>query len=638
MAAAGVTLPAYMDLTRPSTLQQPDWDERKFSAKEGIKLNSSELTIGNKAKLDADIKAENSIINLSGDLTHYIDKFDGSNTYDDGLKYRQDVERGNLLVRDVNFKNKIVMDSDSMLRVGGGTTKLKELVINGKNTAPIRSVVSGNDSLEIENLEVSGANKLSFEPNSKITKNLKIKNFSNENEPILDFKKVLTLGAGIKFDIDFESALKDNMTADKTYTLVSAQNIINKGAVFNTNQKIGDLFMNYAIKYGKITMSLSDKMAENPAITPGVQQNTNLPSLSDRENKILNILKNMPEYTNADSETVRKAALKAESEMKEISDSSLNLSIKALQNSNELVNSRLWQITQLRSKVDISKFKIAALESDFSPTTKMVYEAAEAQRERNNFWVNVNGAYFKNRQNGGDTKFYGTNIGYDRTYDEFIVGVNNGVNRAKFNTDRLKDDAKIYSFGAYGLFERGAHEVQSNLNLAFLNSKRSIDNSQKSSAKGKGVLSSTYYKYKISLSANGGYSQSIKPVVALELGVNSIDGFKNDRYNQKDISDFNAAIGVGVEYVMSSDKNAFTAQFLVKQSVYNSDNKSYISLNNSNEYVDYKLDNNKLSYKLNLTADTRVSENLAFSYQISTMLDDNKDYGISGGLKLEYKF
>ena len=138
MAAAGVTLPAYMDLTRPSTLQQPDWDERKFSAKEGIKLNSSELTIGNKAKLDADIKAENSIINLSGDLTHYIDKFDGSNTYDDGLKYRQDVERGNSLVRDVNFKNKIVMDSDSMLRVGGGTTKLKELVINGKNTAPIR--------------------------------------------------------------------------------------------------------------------------------------------------------------------------------------------------------------------------------------------------------------------------------------------------------------------------------------------------------------------------------------------------------------------------------------------------------------------------------------------------------------------
>ena len=81
-----------MDLTRPSTLSQPDWDERKFSAKDGIKLKSSELTIGKDTKLNGDITAKNSVINLSGELTHYIDKFDGSNTYDDGLKYRQDIE------------------------------------------------------------------------------------------------------------------------------------------------------------------------------------------------------------------------------------------------------------------------------------------------------------------------------------------------------------------------------------------------------------------------------------------------------------------------------------------------------------------------------------------------------------------
>ena len=641
IAAAGLSEPAYMDLTRPSTLSQPDWDERKFNAKDGIKLKSSELTIGKDAKLNGDITAKNSVINLSGELTHYIDKFDGSNTYDDGLKYRQDIESKNLLVKDVKFDNKIVMDSDSLLRVGGGTTKLKELVINGKDTPLAKDVLLGDGKFEVENLEVSGAQKLGFEPDSLIKKSLKIKSFGSENEPVLDFKKVLTLGAGMKFDVDFTAALKGGMALDKTYTLVSAQNIINEGAIFNNEQKFGDLFMTYVISDGKIVMKLSDKKGENPAVSSNVVQER-VSKFSQRENKILSMLKGTPEFVQAissgDDEALRKLAQKADKDMKEISTSSLKVSIKALQNSNELMNSRLFQVTQLRAKADISQFKLAGLESDIMPSAKMAYEAAEASRERNNFWANVNGAYFKDRQSDGDLKFYGTNIGYDRGYDEFILGVSAGVSKAKFRSNVLKDDAKIYSFGAYGLFERGPHEIQSNLNFAFINSKRSLDEAQKASVKGRGILSSNYYKYKISLSKSGEFEQSIKPLLALELGANGIDGFKNDRYDQKSINDFNVAVAAGVEYALNSDKNAFSVQFLVKQSVYNSENKSYVSLNNSSEYVDYKLDNNKLSYKFTLNSDTKLSENLVLSSQLSGMLDNDKNYGISGGLKIEYKF
>ena len=641
IAAAGLSEPAYMDLTRPSTLSQPDWDERKFSAKDGIKLKSSELTIGKDAKLNGDITAKNSVINLSGELTHYIDKFDGSNTYDDGLKYRQDIESKNLLVKDVKFDNKIVMDSDSLLRVGGGATKLKELVINGKDTPLAKDVLLGDGKFEVENLEVSGAQKLGFEPDSLIKKSLKIKSFGSENEPVLDFKKVLTLGTGMKFDVDFTAALKGGMALDKTYTLVSAQNIINEGAIFNNEQKLGDLFMTYAISDGKIVMKLSDKKGENPAVSSNVVQER-VSKFSQRENKILSMLKGTPEFMQAissgDDEALRKLAQKADKDMKEISTSSLKVSIKALQNSNELMNSRLFQVTQLRAKADISQFKLAGLESDIMPSAKMAYEAAEASRERNNFWANVNGAYFKDKISDGDLKFYGTNIGYDRGYDEFILGVSAGVSKAKFSSNILKDDAKIYSFGAYGLFEKGPHEIQSNLNFAFINSKRSLDEAQKASVKGRGILSSNYYKYKISLSKSGEYEQSIKPLLALELGANGIDGFKNDRYDQKSINDFNVAVAAGVEYALNSEKNAFSVQFLVKQSVYNSEDKSYVSLNNSNEYVDYKLDNNKLSYKLTLNSDTKLSENLVLSSQLSGMLDNDKNYGISGGLKIEYKF
>lgn len=641
IAAAGLSEPAYMDLARPSTLSQPDWDERKFSAKDGIKLKSSELTIGKDAKLNGDITAKNSVINLSGELTHYIDKFDGSNTYDDGLKYRQDIESKNLLVKDVKFDNKIVMDSDSLLRVGGGTTKLKELVINGKDTPLAKDVLLGDGKFEVENLEISGAQKLGFEPDSLIKKSLKIKSFGSENEPVLDFKKVLTLGAGMKFDVDFTAALKGGMALDKTYTLVSAQNIINEGAIFNNEQKFGDLFMTYVISDGKIVMKLSDKKGENPAVSSNVVQER-VSKFSQRENKILSMLKGTPEFVQAissgDDEALRKLAQKADKDMREISTSSLKVSIKALQNSNELMNSRLFVITRLRAKADISQFKLAGLESDIMPSAKMAYKAAEASRERNNFWANVNGAYFKDKKSDGDLKFYGTNVGYDRGYDEFILGVSAGVSKAKFSSDILKDDAKIYSFGAYGLFERGAHEIQSNLNFAFINSKRSLDDAQKASVKGRGILSSNYYKYKISLSKSGEFEQSIKPLLALELGANGIDGFKNDQYDQKSINDFNVAVAAGVEYALNSDKNAFSVQFLVKQSVYNSEDKSYVSLNNSSEYVDYKLDNNKLSYKLTLNSDTKLSENLVLSSQLSGMLDKDKNYGISGGLKIEYKF
>ena len=641
IAAAGLSEPAYMDLARPSTLSQPDWDERKFSAKDGIKLKSSELTIGKDAKLNGDITAKNSVINLSGELTHYIDKFDGSNTYDDGLKYRQDIESKNLLVKDVKFDNKIVMDSDSLLRVGGGTTKLKELVINGKDTPLAKDVLLGDGKFEVENLEISGAQKLGFEPDSLIKKSLKIKSFGSENEPVLDFKKVLTLGAGMKFDVDFTAALKGGMALDKTYTLVNAQNIINEGAIFNNEQKLGDLFMTYAISDGKIVMKLSDKKGENPAVSSNVVQER-VSKFSQRENKILSMLKGTPEFVQAissgDDEALRKLAQKADKDMREISTSSLKVGMKALQNSNELMNSRLFVITRLRAKADISQFKLAGLESDIMPSAKMAYKAAEASRERNNFWANVNGAYFKDKKSDGDLKFYGTNIGYDRGYDEFILGVSTGVSKAKFSSDILKDDAKIYSFGAYGLFERGAHEIQSNLNFAFINSKRSLDDAQKASVKGRGILSSNYYKYKISLSKSGEFEQSIKPLLALELGANGIDGFKNDRYDQKSINDFNVAVAAGVEYALNSDKNAFSVQFLVKQSVYNSEDKSYVSLNNSNEYVDYKLDNNKLSYKLTLNSDTKLSENVVLSSQLSGMLDNDKNYGISGGLKIEYKF
>ena len=40
----------------------------------------------------------------------------------------------------------------------------------------------------------------------------------------------------------------------------------------------------------------------------------------------------------------------------------------------------------------------------------------------------------------------------------------------------------------------------------------------------------------------------------------------------------------------------------------------------------------------NLMFSTEFSKNFAVSYQLSGMLDNDRSYGVNGGVKLEYKF
>lgn len=651
LAAAGLTLPNYMDLTRPSTFAQPDWDEREFSANGGIKLNSTELTIGKYAQVKSDINAIHSTINLGGEVKHYIDKFDGSNTYnssdsDDSLKYRQEIESQNLPVSEANFGHKITLDSYSKLRVGGAV-KLKELIINATNSAT--NSVIGSGKFEIENLTVNSQNLLTFEPDTIISKRLKITNLSNTNAPALDFKKILTLGKGMNFEIDFASAL--HLEEGKEYALINAGSIINQGASFNLDQKNGNKFIHYTIKDGKILLSLSDKKGQNPSVTPqvkpetkpnhnGSHQNQNLhenagskiAEFNEQQNQILNIVKN--QYKDRNISEIKQIVKKIDADMQEISKSSLDMSVHTLQTSNEIVNLRISNL--LFAKADFSEFKLAALESDVNSPVAIVYEAIEANKRKNNVWANINGAYFKNEKIDGKLKFYGTNIGYDRIYDDLIVGVNFGVNKAKFSSNNLNDDAKIYNFGAYGFYEYNTHEFQGNLNFTLIDSTRYANDFPKADVKSNGVLFSGYYKNKILLK-EGEYSHFMKPVFNVEFGKFKVNGLDNGAYKQKDINNFRSTLGFGAEYVLSGDKSSFIGQILVKKN-FDSENKTYISLSNSNKYVDYKLDNSALSYNLNLTTNLKITKHLGASCQFVGMVDNNKNYGLSASAKVEYKF
>ncbi|MGP1560595.1 MAG: S6 family peptidase, partial [Helicobacteraceae bacterium] len=307
--AAGVEPPSYMDLSRPSTLEQPDWDKREFKAGGGVDLGSnSELTIGKEAVLEGSLNAKSGTkINIAGELTggieaenssvtiggaaskgadgkqtitggkvggdinlksstltlgakikHYIDKHDGANTSNesdsnDKLKYQQEVSSKDLDFYSVEFAHKISLDSSSHIQMGGAmsSASLKDLVIAGSSTVGY-TPVKGDGKLTIENLEVSAEHSATFEPDTTVTKKFMIKSYKPGNNPVLQFSKALTLDK----DMNFELSLTSSLEKDKKYELLSASKITNYGAKFDKTKTTEGLYKNYTIENGKLYMTL----------------------------------------------------------------------------------------------------------------------------------------------------------------------------------------------------------------------------------------------------------------------------------------------------------------------------------------------------------------------------------------------
>lgn len=106
--AEGSKLPDWMDLSRPSTLEQPDWDHRVFKIG-NIDLQSSRLDVGREATLEGNIKADSSsAINFGGDIEHYIDKKDGENTTGNGFEYQQEAEKNKLKAETQKLANQTI--------------------------------------------------------------------------------------------------------------------------------------------------------------------------------------------------------------------------------------------------------------------------------------------------------------------------------------------------------------------------------------------------------------------------------------------------------------------------------------------------------------------------------------------------
>ncbi|EJK6279359.1 anticodon nuclease [Campylobacter jejuni] len=163
-------MPDYMDLSKPSTLNQPDWDSRNFNIKQGISLTNSTLTVGKAANLNANITADKtSQINFGG--KHFIDERDGKNIGGSGFSYYQLVKSGDLTnetYKDSSYSGTITANGTAITSKfanfapnlelkSGAKLNATNLTLNLTNTLNL----SGNSTATINNLVFQGVNDLS---------------------------------------------------------------------------------------------------------------------------------------------------------------------------------------------------------------------------------------------------------------------------------------------------------------------------------------------------------------------------------------------------------------------------------------------------------------------------------------------
>ena len=197
-SGTSAAMPNYMDLSKPSTLNQPDWDSRNFTIGSGITLKNATLMVGKAANVTADINADkDSQINFGG--KHFIDERDGKNIGGSGFSYYQLVTSGELNA------NELYKDSSY-----SGTIKAEGTTITSKffDFTPNLELSNGA-SLNAKHLTLTQSSTMNLTKSTAQVENLIFQGFQNGN----DFSNKFKLESGSTFSVT-QALSFDNSTFD----------------------------------------------------------------------------------------------------------------------------------------------------------------------------------------------------------------------------------------------------------------------------------------------------------------------------------------------------------------------------------------------------------------------------------------
>lgn len=334
--------------------------------------------------------------------------------------------------------------------------------------------------------------------------------------------------------------------------------------------------------------------------------------------------------------------------------SELGLSDQILLANDQSINARIAQVQYAQSRFNAAPLaglaRLASSDSkDIALALKSAQEAAQAVKEarkKNGAWLSVAGGGFAK---GGESRaamgFYGTNVGYDRTFsfgdDSLIIGAMAGFGGSNYYAQTLNDIAKVVNLGLYGLYQKGGNEIQSNLSFSMIMGERSLSGvlgSENLKANSLGLLSHTYYKYRFVLKKGEKFDSILKPMGLLSVGYNGIGAYTGASYKQHALNAFNLGLGAGVEYTLASAKSSYTLSFLAKQNVYSSADQIFVSLSNAQNFISYDLNPINLTFQLGFVGSAQLGRGFTLQYGLAGVADIKGSYGGKADIKLEYKF
>lgn len=174
-SGTSAAMPNYMDLSKPSTLKQPDWDNRTFKFGQGITLTNSALTLGRNATLEAKINATNSSILFGANAKHFIDNKDGANINGSGFGYYQLVESGVLIGEALKGANESIHYKGTITATGG---TIESHILNFNASLDLK----GGAKLTADYLTLTNTDSVSLDSTSSATtKTLKLQSVSDSN-------------------------------------------------------------------------------------------------------------------------------------------------------------------------------------------------------------------------------------------------------------------------------------------------------------------------------------------------------------------------------------------------------------------------------------------------------------------------
>ena len=189
-------MPNYMDLSKPSTLNQPDWDNRTFKFG-NIDLKSSNLTLGRNSYLESDITADSSsTIKFGGSVKHFIDNKDGKNVTGSGFSYQQLVESDALSAEMQKIANSTI-HYKGKIDATGGTIESHIWSFNASLD------LKGGAKLSAKHLTLTQSSTMNLTNSTAEVGNLIFKNLTNNDfasKFTLDGTSTFTVTQALSFD------------------------------------------------------------------------------------------------------------------------------------------------------------------------------------------------------------------------------------------------------------------------------------------------------------------------------------------------------------------------------------------------------------------------------------------------------